>query len=63
MADKPKNSRHEKRVAAFKLLFARDFNKETDPAELYNAFLYDEAGENGELKLKRICKGNLFRSG
>lgn len=44
MADKPKNSRHEKRVAAFKLLFARDFNKETDPAELYNAFLYEEAG-------------------
>ncbi len=53
MADKPKNSRHEKRVAAFKLLFARDFNKETDPAELYNAFLYEEVGENGELKLNK----------
>lgn len=53
MADKPKNSRHEKRVAAFKLLFAREFNKDADPVELYNAFLYDEAGENGELKLNK----------
>lgn len=53
MADKPKNSRHERRVAAFKLLFAREFNKDTDTESVYSSFLYENIGEDGELVLNK----------
>lgn len=53
MADKPKNSRHERRIAAFRLLFAREFNKDTDTESVYSSFLYENIGEDGELVLNK----------
>lgn len=53
MADRPKNSRHDKRVAAFKLLFAREFNKDTDATDFYTSYLYENVGEDGELSLNK----------
>ncbi|MBE6540835.1 MAG: transcription antitermination factor NusB [Ruminococcaceae bacterium] len=41
MSGKTRYSRHELREAAFKILFAREFDKETEPAEFYNLFVED----------------------
>ncbi len=53
MADKPKISKHEKRLAAFKMLFAREFNMNDDPVGIYNALLYDYLSEDGELVINK----------
>lgn len=53
MSDKPKPSRHEKRVAAFKLVFAREFDKECEPAAIYESFLYENSADEGEIKLNK----------
>ena len=53
MSDKPKSSRHEKRIAAFKLLFAREFDKESEPGSIYESFLYESVGEDDEIVLNK----------
>ncbi len=41
MAEKTKYSRHELREAAFKALFAKEFDKDADPAEFYDNYTED----------------------
>lgn len=41
MAEKTKYSRHELREAAFKVLFAKEFDKDADPAEFYDNYTED----------------------
>lgn len=53
MSDKPKSSRHEKRVAAFKLLFAREFDRESAPESIYESFLYENSREDDEIILNK----------
>ncbi len=45
MSGRVKISRHEGRVSAYKLLFAREFDKNTDLAEFYDSYAYEIDGE------------------
>ncbi len=48
MSGKVKISRHEGRVSAYKLLFAREFDKNTDLKEFYDSYAYDVDSEGGK---------------
>lgn len=46
MPDKSRTSRHDRRIAAFKLLFAYEFNKEISPADFYDSYVNRDEEEN-----------------
>ncbi len=48
MSGKVKISRHEGRVSAYKLLFAREFDKDTDLREFYDSYAYENDSDSGK---------------